>query len=155
MEQEITTRITTSLIVPFPTPRDKKFIYVLNAKDGKWSPPAGKINLFESFPQAGIREMAEETQSQVIIEYLIGVYYFRSEHGTPVINFSYATRPINGVPRPVRAENIEDIGVFDLATLRQLEREGKIRAGRVNVEQVEDYLAGKRLPPDAVKMYFS
>ena len=154
IEKNLVTKVTTSVIIPFPTKGNNNFIMVLNAKDSKWGLPGGKVDPFEPLHKAGSREALEETDAHVIIRYPVGLYYFKSEHGNPILTFTYAAEHLQGMPRPIKEESILDVRAFSIGEIRKLERENQLRPGRVAADMVEDYLAGKRLPEDFIRTYF-
>ncbi|MBI2305113.1 MAG: NUDIX domain-containing protein [Chloroflexi bacterium] len=64
---------------------------------GAWSFPAGYVDAGERVEEAGRREVREETNLEIAIDRLLGVY---SEAGNPVILIVYTGRILSGVPHP-------------------------------------------------------
>lgn len=139
-------RITASAIIPYTLNEKSGIIYVKTKKDGKWGLPAGKIDLFEDIHSAMSREMAEETGLEIILEKYIGIWDFKSERGSAVSNRVFSGRVVEGELITNEPEKILDIKVLTLKEIRMLFRKGKIRAGRANVEPVEEYLRGVSYP---------
>lgn len=142
---QLVTKVSSSLIVP-TLENNRRFIYVLTEKDGKWGLPAGKLNPFEHPERAGIRETYEEIQAQVVINSLIGIWNFKSEHQSSIINFVYEATIVDRLPRAIRKEGILDLQDFNIGDLRKLYEAGELRAGKANLEPIEEYLAGTRFP---------
>ncbi len=145
-------RLTSSLVIPQAS--DSLFWYVLNKKDGKWGLPGGKVELFEHLPNAGAREAQEELGCMALTQYHIGTYYFRSEHGNPVINFVYAATLSGGAPHADLQSNILEVKAFSLSELEDLLRRGSLRANEANLAPVQDYLRGNKFPLDFIKTFF-
>ncbi|MBI4498479.1 MAG: NUDIX hydrolase [Chloroflexi bacterium] len=66
-------------------------------KMGQWSFPSGFVDAGEQVEEAAIREVREETGTEVRLDRLLGVF---SETGNPVIFIAYAATVIDGEPVP-------------------------------------------------------
>ena len=139
--------VVTSVIVPY----EEKFVYVKSRKDGKYGLPGGKVEPFEDIRIAAPREVEEETGLVIVLENLIGLFYNRSERGNPILNTVYSSKVIEGIPRIIRPDEIEEIVCLSLGEIREFYREKKLRSGVANLMPVEEYLRGKSLPLSTIK----
>jgi len=140
-------KVVTSVIVP----RDEKFVFVKTKKDGKYGLPGGKVDPFEDFRVAAPREVEEETGLVVVLQNLIGLFYHRSEKDNPILNTVYSSKLIEGTPRIIRPDEIEEIVDLSLGKIREFYEEGKLRSGIANLMPVEEYLRGKTLPLSTIR----
>ncbi len=62
---------------------------------GRWSFPSGYVDRGEVVEEAAIREVREETNVEVSLDRLLGVY---SREGAPVVLVAYAARIVGGSP---------------------------------------------------------
>lgn len=113
--------------VVFPDP--KVAVAVVVGKEGKvlltkrnhepgmglWSFPSGYMDAGEKAELAGVREVKEETNLDVRIDQLLGVY---SEEGSPVVLIVYGGSPLGGEPAP--GPEAEAVGFFDPTDLPEL-----------------------------------
>jgi len=74
---------------------------------GDWSFPSGYVNRGEVLEEAAAREVWEETNLQVRMDGLVGVY---SEADQPVILVVYAAEVLSGEPSP--GEEMSKLDVF-------------------------------------------
>ena len=138
-------KVVTSVIVPY----EEGYIFVKTRKDGKYGLPGGKVDPFEDFRNEASREVDEETGLVVILQKLIGLFYHRSERNNPILNVVYSSEVIEGTPKIIRPNEIEDIKTLSLRKIREFHREGKLRSGvRMSVEE---YLRGKALPLSTIR----
>src|SRR5215207_2386051 len=79
----------------------------INPGKGAWSFPSGYVNRGEVLEEAAAREVMEETNLDVVMERLVGVY---SEAGSPVILVVYSARIIGGDPAP--GDEMSELQVF-------------------------------------------
>lgn len=63
------------------------------------APPGGGLNPGELPPDGAVREVYEETGLHVIVERLVGVYYWPRQ-SSPFLTFSFRCRPVGGTIRP-------------------------------------------------------
>jgi len=146
-------KITASVVVPFPSIFSKKFIYVLNKKDGKWGLPAGKIKPFERIDLGGERETLEEANIHIVLKKLLGISYFKSERGSSVISFNYWGEYIEGIPGHNGKENIQEVKALSLDEIVDFASKKIIRAGQVNIDPIRDYLSGNFMPKNSIRNY--
>lgn len=96
---------------------------------GKWSLPAGFIELHEEPGEAALRELEEETGVKGCIEKLIGVYAQPSETYGSVLTIGYMIKNTGGVLRPgddvsdVRFSSVKDIRDIPFESHRKILRE--------------------------------
>ena len=116
--------------------RNGEYLMVKNAKDGLWSPPAGKIEHNE-MPQIAIeRECREEIGTEINILGITGFYYFTSSHGNWISNTSFLAR-LNGKPKIVNPEAISEIEWMNLEKIAELNSHKKVRGS--NLYLIRDY----------------
>ena len=140
-------KVVTSVIFP----HEGGFVYVKTETDGKYGLPGGKVDPFEDIRVAAPREVEEETGLVVVLQNLIGLFYHRSERDNPILNTVYSSKVIEGTPKIIRPDEIEGIKTFSLGEIRELHREGKLRAGIANLMPVEEYLRGKTFPLSIIR----
>ncbi len=138
-------RITVSVVIPCKD----KYLYVCNEKGGRWSFPSGKRENGESLEDALKRETREETNTEIDIQFLIGIYQFRSDNGHDVINFVYYAT-IEENPHPGAGAGILKSRYFSLPEAEELVRKGEMRAGNANLQPIKDYEQGQRFPKEIV-----
>ncbi|MFH1398859.1 MAG: NUDIX domain-containing protein [Candidatus Woesearchaeota archaeon] len=76
-----------------------KFVLVQEAQQhcyGKWSFPAGHLEMQEDIITATQREVKEETNLSVNLDGLVGVYEYRSKRGNHIIKFIFKASVIEG-----------------------------------------------------------
>ncbi len=129
------------------------FLYVKTAKDGKWGIPGGKVDLFEPAAIAAPREVAEELGIETVIEKFLGVWSFRSNRESSVVNFVYSGKIVEGTPHSMEPEKIISVESLSLKQIRNLHRKGEIRSGLANVEPVERFLAGIEYSLDTIRSF--
>ena len=64
---------------------------------GRWSFPSGYVDRGEVVEEAAVREVREETNVDVSLDALLGVY---SRRGAPVVLVAYAASIVGGCPSP-------------------------------------------------------
>lgn len=143
-------KVVTSAVIPY----EKKFVYVQTVKDGLWGLPAGKLNLFEDIHTGLAREVSEETNLQTVIKGFLGVWDFRSERGSSVTNRVFYSKIYEGEIKILNPEEIRDIRTFSLKEIRELYHDGRIRAGRANLEPVESFIRGEIYPLSLIHTLF-
>lgn len=82
---------------------------------GLWTFPSGFVDAGEVVEEAAVREVKEETDVDVRVEELLGVY---SEAGNPVVFIVYAGAIIGGSPKP--GPETTEVGFFPLEGLPPL-----------------------------------
>lgn len=82
-----------------------------------WCLPKGKLDDDESFADAAVREVAEETGLTCELgEELAEIRY--EVRGRPKVVRYWAMRPVSGELAPLDDDEVDDLGWFDLATAR-------------------------------------
>ena len=74
---------------------------------GRWSFPAGYVDRGEVVEEAAVREVLEETNVEVELDALLGIY---SSPGAPVVLVAYAASITGG--SPVAGDEAQDVGLF-------------------------------------------
>jgi len=147
---------TASVVIPYKNEEKNGFIYVFNLKDNKWGLPGGKLELFEEISIALSREVKEETGLEILLgkKSLLGYWYFKSEKGNSICNAVFYGEVIGGKLEITELDKIGAVEVLTIAEIRNLYREGKIRAGRANFEPIEEYLKGTKHSFDLIHTLF-
>ena len=76
--------------------RDQKVLMIKRGNEpgiGLWSFPGGYVDRGEVVEEAAVREVLEETNLEVEVDYLVGLF---SEKGHPVIVAAFAAREVGG-----------------------------------------------------------
>jgi 8-oxo-dGTP pyrophosphatase MutT (NUDIX family) len=139
-------RLTASVIIQ----EGDYFWYVENRKDKMWGFPSGKVKRDEIREEAAIREALQELGVHVALDYTVGIYEFISQRNHRTLNFVYKAHIMRGTPHIVKHGEISDIEQFSYHEVFDLCREGYLRAGKVNVWCLEDYLREQKSPPNAI-----
>ena len=63
---------------------------------GKWNLPGGHLDLDENLLDAMVREAKEETNLDVKLEGLIGIYQHKNKKGNNVVKFIFMASVVNG-----------------------------------------------------------
>jgi len=107
---------------------------------GKWSIPAGHLEVNESIVEGAIREVKEETGIDIKITGVLGIYESRGFTGNNVIRIIFVAEPIDVIldKSIIDVENVEWMKVDGFLNL-PLE---KIR-NEVVVQIVKDYKSGQ------------
>jgi 8-oxo-dGTP pyrophosphatase MutT (NUDIX family) len=141
---------TASVVIPYR----EGFIYVKTAKDAKWGLPGGKLDPFEPIHVGLPRETKQETNLEILLLHLLGIWDFKSESGSSITNRVFAGKVVEGEPKIIRPNEILELGIFSLSKIRELYRNGEIRAGRANLEPVEEYILGTNYPLSIIHTLF-
>jgi 8-oxo-dGTP pyrophosphatase MutT (NUDIX family) len=129
--------------------RDGRYLLVEERIRGRLvlNQPAGHLEDGESLLDAVVRETLEETAWRFSPESLIGIYLWRSVRGHTTLRFAFSGSvsdfdPQRKLDPPVQATHW-------LAREEIVKRSAKLRTTLV-IRCIDDYLAGKRLPLEAV-----
>ena len=142
----MTWRLTVAAVVE----RRGRFLIVEEKPPGLpevvWNQPAGHVDPGEAVLDAVVRETLEETGLPFTPVSFLGVYQLRARDGRDYVRLAFAgTVPEGMEAKPLHADEI--------LACRWLTRE-EIAAGRprsgVVLLCIDDYLAGRRLPLEAV-----
>jgi ADP-ribose pyrophosphatase YjhB (NUDIX family) len=82
---------------------------------GRWSFPSGFVDAGEAVSEAAVREVREETNVEVHIDRLLGVY---SRPGETVVFIAYAGSIVDGTPAP--GDEAFEVGLFSPDALPEL-----------------------------------
>jgi 8-oxo-dGTP diphosphatase len=147
-------KTTISVVLPYSLNGKEGFIFVKTAKDKKWGLPAGKIDLFEEINSAASREISEEIGLEIVLESFLGTWDFRSDRGSSISNRVFLGNVLEGEIKIENNQEILDLRILNLKEIRMLFRQGKLRAGRANLEPVEEFLRGIKYPLSIIKTLF-
>ncbi len=142
-------KLTVSAIIS----RDHFYLGLKTKKDAKWGIPGGKVEPGENLEKALQREMREEIGTDVIIKYIVGIYYFKSDRGNAIMNFVYTATP-QKEPHIVRPDEIELLEWLTFPQWKQYERAHQVRAPRAQITALENYCKGQRLPRNTITDLF-
>ncbi len=137
-----TPRTTVAAIIE----RDGKFLMVKELINGetRYNQPAGHLEANENLQQAVVRETREETAWQFHPEAITGIYLWRH----PVKDRTYLRVTFCGQCDDHQPSRSLDSGILtaEWMSLEEIrEREAQCRSPMV-LQNIEDYLAGKRYP---------
>jgi 8-oxo-dGTP pyrophosphatase MutT (NUDIX family) len=139
--------VTVAAVVPRD---DGRFLLVEERVRGRLvvNQPAGHLEPGESLVQAAVRETLEEAAWEVEPEAFLGTYQWTAGDGAHFLRFAYLARAArHHHDRPL------DRGIVRALWLTPEElraRNGQLRSPLV-LRAVDDFLAGVRLPLDAVR----
>jgi 8-oxo-dGTP pyrophosphatase MutT (NUDIX family) len=129
--------------------RDGRFLLVEERIRGRLvlNQPAGHLEDGESLSQAVIRETLEETAWQFVPNALVGIYLWRSPRGHTTLRFAF-TGTVHGFDADRKLD--PPVLATHWLTPDQIgQRHAELRTLLVT-RCIEDYLAGKRVPLDAI-----
>jgi ADP-ribose pyrophosphatase YjhB (NUDIX family) len=109
--------------------------------------PAGHLEDGEALVDAVVRETLEETAWQFTPESLLGIYQWRSPRGHTTLRVAF-TGSVQGYD-PARPLDAPIVTTHWLAREEIAQRSARLRTPLV-LKCIEDYLAGRRLPLDAL-----
>jgi 8-oxo-dGTP pyrophosphatase MutT (NUDIX family) len=138
--------VTVATIVP----RDGRFLLVEEEVRGErvLNQPAGHLERGESLADAACRETLEETGWHVALTALIGVYQWTAPDAeSHFVRFTFSAQPLrHDAERPL------DAGIVRALWLSrdELTAAGRRLRSPMVLRGVDDYLAGRRLPLDAL-----
>jgi 8-oxo-dGTP pyrophosphatase MutT (NUDIX family) len=134
--------------------RDGRFLLVEERIRGQLvlNQPAGHLEDGEALIDAVVRETLEETAWQFTPEALLGIYQWRSPRGHTTLRFAFIGS-VHGydAARPLDAPIVT---THWLAREEIAQRSARLRTPLV-LSCIEDYLAGRRLPLDALHAEWS
>jgi 8-oxo-dGTP pyrophosphatase MutT (NUDIX family) len=139
--------VTVAAVVPR---EDGRFLMIEERVRGELvlNQPAGHLEPGETLAEAAVRETLEESAWDIEPDAFLGTYQWTAPDGTHFLRFAYCARACRH-----HAERRLDHGIvrslwLSIDELRA--RQGELRSPLV-LTVVEDYLAGVRLPLDAVR----
>jgi 8-oxo-dGTP pyrophosphatase MutT (NUDIX family) len=130
--------------------RDGRLLVVEELVSGErvLNQPAGHLEPDETLPAAALRETLEETGWEVALTAFIGAYQWTSPRdGRHFLRMAFAGEPVRHHPeRPLDDALVQALWLSpaELAARREQHRSPLVW------QVVEDYLAGRRLPLDAL-----
>jgi ADP-ribose pyrophosphatase YjhB (NUDIX family) len=139
--------VTVATVVP----RDGRFLLVEEDVRGRvvLNQPAGHLDPDEPLQAAAVRETLEETGWDIELDCLLCVQQWQnSESGRHFVRFTFAGRPLRHHP-----ERALDDGILRAIWLSREEiaaESERLRSPMV-LASVDDWLAGHRLPLDAIR----
>jgi len=136
--------VTVACVVP----QQGKFLLVEENVRGELvlNQPAGHLEPDESLPQAALRETLEETRWNVELTHLVGIYQWANGDGH-FLRFTFAAQA-----RSHDSGRELDAGIVRALWLTREEiaaAQTRLRSPMV-LRGIDDFLAGKRLPLDAL-----
>lgn len=138
--------VTVATVVP----RDGRFLLVEENVRGRvvLNQPAGHLDPGETLQQAALRETLEETGWSVELTCLLGVQQWLAPDGEHFLRFSFAAQALgHDAHRPLDAGIVRALWMSreEIAAAAERLRSPMVLAG------IDDWLAGRRLPLDAVR----
>ena len=139
--------VTVATVVP----RDGRFLLVEEDVRGRivLNQPAGHLDPDEALQTAAVRETLEETGWEVALDCLLCVQQWRNaESGRQFVRFTFAATPVRHDP----ARRLDD-GILRALWLTREEiaaQTPRLRSPMV-LASIDDWLAGHRLPLDAIR----
>ncbi len=140
--------VTVATVVP----RDGRFLLVEENVRGRTvlNQPAGHLDPDESLLAAAIRETREETGWDVALTCLLGVQQWRSPSQRQFVRFTFAADPLQH--DPARALDAGIVRALWLSRDEIAAAGSRLRSPMV-LASVDDWLAGRRLPLDAIRNF--
>lgn len=136
--------------------KDNKFVLVKEAKKtcyGKWNYPAGHLDAGEDIFAAAIREVKEETNLDVKLDGLIGIYEnTKGEIGDNVVKFVFKASVTSGTLKHAKDELL-DAKWFTFEEFEKL-KEDEIR-GQYVQKALNDYKNNKMFDLNVIKTNYS
>jgi 8-oxo-dGTP pyrophosphatase MutT (NUDIX family) len=127
-----------------------RFLLVEEETDrgNRYNQPAGHLEDNESLLAAVVRETMEETAYTFHPEALLGIYHWKHEHNdTTYLRFAYIGRVSHHQPALALDEGIVR-SVW--MTVEEMREQAMLMRSPQVLKCVEDYLAGKRYPLEAI-----
>ena len=127
-----------------------KFLLVEEETDrgNRYNQPAGHLEDNENLLAAVVRETMEETAYTFHPEALLGIYHWKHEHNdSTYLRFAYIGRVSHHQPTQALDEGIVR-SVW--MTVEEMREQAMLMRSPQVLKCVEDYLAGKRYPLEAI-----
>ncbi|CAN1501903.1 MutT NTP pyrophosphohydrolases including oxidative damage repair enzymes [Methylophilaceae bacterium] len=127
-----------------------KFLLVEEETDrgNRYNQPAGHLEDKESLLAAVVRETMEETAYTFHPDALLGIYHWKHEHNdSTYLRFAYIGRVSHHQPTQALDEGIVR-SVW--MTVEEMREQAMLMRSPQVLKCVEDYLAGKRYPLEAI-----
>lgn len=127
-----------------------KFLLVEEETDrgNRYNQPAGHLEDNESLLAAVVRETMEETAYTFHPDALLGIYHWKHEHNdSTYLRFAYIGRVSHHQPTQALDEGIVR-SVW--MTVEEMREQAMLMRSPQVLKCVEDYLAGKRYPLEAI-----
>jgi ADP-ribose pyrophosphatase YjhB (NUDIX family) len=139
--------VTVATVVP----RDGRFLLVEEDVRGRvvLNQPAGHLDPDETLQAAAVRETLEETGWDVELTCLLGVQQWHSPSARQFVRFTFAAQALRHDPaRPL------DDGILRALwmTREEIAAAGPRLRSPMVLASVDDWLAGRRLPLDAIRL---
>jgi len=139
--------VTVATVVP----QEGRFLLVEEDVRGRivLNQPAGHLDPDEPIQNAAIRETLEETGWEVELECLLCVQQWRNaESGRQFVRFTFGARPLrHHAARPLDHGIVRALWL----TREEIAAEGPRLRSPMVLASVDDWLAGHRLPLDAIR----
>lgn len=132
--------------------RDGRFLMVEERARGRLvlNQPAGHLEPGESLLAAAVRETLEETGWTVELEHLLGVQQWTSPRsGSHFVRLSFAARPLTHDEGRQLDDGI--VRALWMSRAELVAEHARLRSPLV-LDSVDDWLSGRRLPLDAVRL---
>ena len=132
--------------------RDDRFLMVEERAHGHLvlHQPAGHLEPDETLQAAAVRETLEETGWTVELEHLVGVHQWTSPRsGSHFVRLTFAARAV--AHDPARALDRGIVRALWMSRAELAAEQARLRSPLV-LESVDEWLAGRRLPLDAVRL---
>lgn len=109
----------------------------MNPERGKWSLPGGYLDRGEDPQQTAIREALEETNLEVEIDGLVGVYHNPPSEGGASVFILYQAKRVGGILQA--GDDAGDAGFFGLDELPEIAFSSTLDA----IEKLKERLTNK------------
>ncbi|HNR92360.1 MAG TPA: NUDIX hydrolase [Dokdonella sp.] len=132
--------------------RDGRFLMVEERARGQLvlNQPAGHLEPGESLQAAALRETLEETGWTVELEHLLGVQQWTSPRtGSHFVRLNFAARPLVHDERRTLDQGI--VRALWMSRAELAAEQARLRSPLV-LDSIDDWLSGRRLPLDAVRL---
>lgn len=119
-------------------------------KGYKWGPPAGRMNSFEDPMMTAIRETREETNVEIELIDIVGIYPVRrGEHATS-LGFVFRGKIKEQEIKLAKGE-IKNYRFFSLEEINELQEQDKLYRPEYNIPAIIDWRKGKSYPLGIIK----
>jgi len=123
---------------------------VRHEKAGYYNLPAGTLEITEDFAQCIVREVKEETGTDVKLEHFLGIYQTVIADGNNVVFVVFSGSVSDGAT--FQSDEHATITTFTYEEIVRLEKKGRLRSPIV-LKAIDDYRAGKTLPLEAAQAW--